>query len=147
MFSHSTIITSIVPRLCLIVDITVIKMHKPNTRKNVKTSFIMDDGFEKLGDNEIRFPIRANGEVFGIITRILNEKSLEILCEDETIHTTQIPGKFRQQSKFYIGDVVVVKQGSPENKIWTLNYHYSSLQAQFLQKHGIFGELEQFLDF
>jgi len=106
----------------------------------------MDDGSGKLGDNEIRLPIRANGEVFGIITRILNDKSLEILCEDETMHIAQIPGKFRQQSKFYLGAVVVVKQGSPENKKWTLNYHYSSLQAQFLQKHGMLGELEQFLD-
>ena len=121
-------------------------MHKPNTRKNVKTSIIMDDGSGILGDNEIRLPIRVNGEIFGIITRILNEKSLEILCADETIRITHIPGKFRQQLKFYIGDIVVVKQGNPENNIWTLNYHYSSLQTQFLQKHGMLGELEQFLD-
>lgn len=121
-------------------------MQKPNTRKNGNPSFIMEDGSGKLGDNEIRLPIRANCEIFGIITRILNEKSLEILCEDENIRITHIPDKFRQQLKFYIGDVVVVKQGTPENKIWTLNYHYSSLQAQFLQNHGILGELEQFLD-
>ncbi len=121
-------------------------MKKPNTRKNGKPSFIMGDGSGKLGDNEIRLPIKANGEVFGIITRILNEKSLEILCEDENIRITHIPSKFRQQLNCNIGDVVVVKQGTPENKIWTLNYHYSSLQAQFLQNHGILGELEQFLD-
>ena len=121
-------------------------MQNPNTRNNGDPSIPLEDESGKLGDNEIRLPIRVNGEIFGIITRILNEKSLEILCADETIRITHIPGKFRQQLKFYIGDIVVVKQGTPENNIWTLNYHYSSLQAQFLQNHGILGELEQFLD-
>jgi len=97
----------------------------------------------------VRLLNRATGEMFGIITRLLDGRHLEVICEDEKLRITRIPGKFRRRRWLRIGDVVVVEpwSGLDEDKKGDLIYRYHPNQVRFLQERGMLGDIEQFLDF
>ncbi|MFQ6122993.1 MAG: translation initiation factor eIF-1A [Candidatus Heimdallarchaeota archaeon] len=97
----------------------------------------------------VRLPDRTKGELFGIITRIFGGNHLEVMCEDEKLRITRIPGRFRRRKWLRMGDVVLVEPwyGLDEDKKCDLIYRYSRNQVRFLQQRGMLGEIEQFLEF
>ena len=97
----------------------------------------------------VRLPDRAKGELYGIITRILGGNHLEVMCEDEKLRITRIPGKFRRRRWLRMGDLVLVEPwyGLDEHKKCDLVLRYSRNQVRFLQERGMLGDIEQFLEF
>lgn len=121
------------------------KRGKPSKKRTTKRPSNPDGTPEVI---RVRLPDRSKGELFGIITRIFGGNHLQVMCEDEKLRITRIPGRFRRRKWLRMGDVVLVEPwyGLDEDKKCDLIFRYTRNQVRFLQQRSMLGEIEQFLE-
>ncbi len=121
------------------------KRGKTSTKRTINKTSNAEEAPEVI---RVRLPDSTKGELFGIITRIFGGNHLEVMCEDEKLRITRIPGRFRRRKWLRMGDVVLVEPwyGLDEDKKCDLIHRYTHNQVRFLQQRGMLGEIEQFLE-
>ena len=90
---------------------------------------------------ELRLP--GEGEVLGVVTRLLGYDRLEVKCADGYSRVARIPGKFKKKVWLKEGDIVLVapwdfQAKSKADIVW----RYSKDEVKELEKRGLLDFLE-----
>lgn len=92
------------------------------------------------GNNEyvrLRLPNKKNNELFGIAERLMGASHIQVLCEDEKIRMTRIPGKMKRKYKIRTRDLVIIKPWDVQDDKADIVYRYTQTQAIILSKRNI----------
>ncbi len=90
---------------------------------------------------ELRLP--GEGEVLGVVTRLLGYDRLEVKCADGYSRIARIPGRFKKKVWLREGDIVLVapwdfQAKSKADIVW----RYSRDEVKELEKRGLLDFLE-----
>lgn len=92
---------------------------------------------EEQEASKMRVPRRAEGEMFGIIVKLLGATHVQTLCEDKIERVCRIPGKMKKKVWMREGDLVIVKlwdfQPSKADVVW----RYLGFQTERLKRMGL----------
>lgn len=90
---------------------------------------------------ELRLP--AEGEVVGLITRLLGSDRAEVKTADGRILRCRIPGKLRKRLWFREGDFVLVAPWDFQAGRGDLLWRYNKDEVEELKRRGLLGILEE----
>jgi len=90
---------------------------------------------------EVRLP--SEGEVLGVVTRLLGYDRLEVRCADGYNRIARIPGRFKKKVWLKEGDIVLVAPWDfqPKSKA-DIVWRYSRDEIKELERRGLLGFLE-----
>ncbi|MEM2212521.1 MAG: translation initiation factor aIF-1A [Candidatus Nezhaarchaeales archaeon] len=91
---------------------------------------------------ELRLP--GEGEMLGVISRLLGYDRLEVKCADGHVRVARIPGRFKKKLWFREGDVILIAPWDfqPKNKADVL-WRYEREEVKELQKMGLLKFMEE----
>ncbi|NHJ47306.1 MAG: translation initiation factor eIF-1A [Asgard group archaeon] len=86
----------------------------------------------------IRVILPREGEILGVVTRILGADRIEVRCMDGKTRVVRIPGKHRKRLWCRQNDTVTVMPwyGLQEDTRADLVYRYNRNQARWLEEKG-----------
>lgn len=88
---------------------------------------------------ELRLP--AEGEVVGIIKKLLGNDRVEVKTADGKILQCRIPGKLRKRLWFKEGDYVLVAPWNFQANRGDLLWRYTKDEVEELKQRGLLGNL------
>ncbi len=102
----------------------------------------------EYGGEPTRVRLPEEGQILGVVTRLLGGSRLEVYCTDKNTRVVRIPGSFRRRYYIKVGDIVLIEPwwGLNENERGDLIYKYRRNEIRRLKNKGLLKELEQFLD-
>lgn len=91
---------------------------------------------------ELRLP--DEGEVLGVISKLLGYDRLEVKCADGHVRVARIPGRFKKKLWFREGDVVLVAPWDfqPKNKADVI-WRYDREEVRELERRGLLKFIEE----
>jgi len=100
---------------------------------------------KEKGEEIIRVPLpkREEGEIFGIVDKMLGGGRMMVLCEDGVSRMARIPGKIRRRMWIKEGDVVIVKPWDFQPEKADVIYRYNITQVSYLMRNNMLPELLQ----
>ncbi|RLF09131.1 MAG: translation initiation factor IF-1A [Thermoprotei archaeon] len=98
----------------------------------------MKKGVEK---REFREPVE--GEVVGVVVKLLGDNRAEVKTADGRLLRCRIPGKLRKRLWFREGDVVLVFPWEFQQGRGDLLWRYTRDEVEELRRRGLLGELEE----
>jgi len=96
---------------------------------------------QKEERRELRLP--AEGEVVGLITKLLGNDRAEVKTADGRILRCRIPGKLRKRLWFREGDFVLVAPWDFQASRGDLLWRYTKDEVEELKQRGLLGVLEE----
>jgi translation initiation factor 1A len=115
------------------------KKGKGRTKKSEHDSSTSFKVIGKDGQEEyIRVRLPRNGEILGIVTRILGADRIEVRCMDGKTRVVRIPGKHRKRLWCRQNDIVTILPwyGLQEDTRADLVWRYNRNQARWLEEKG-----------
>jgi len=96
---------------------------------------------QKEERRELRLP--AEGEVVGLITKLLGNERAEVRTADGKVLQCRIPGKLRKRLWFKEGDFVLVAPWDFQPGKGDLLWRYTKDEVEELRRRGLLGVLEE----
>ncbi|MCS7140279.1 MAG: translation initiation factor eIF-1A [Candidatus Nezhaarchaeota archaeon] len=96
---------------------------------------------QKEEGRELRLPVE--GEVVGLITRLLGNDRVEVKTSDGRMLVCRIPGKLRKRLWFKEGDVVLVAPWEFQAGRGDLLWRYTKDEVEELKRRGLLTGLEK----
>ncbi len=92
---------------------------------------------ENLGESIGRVPLpkKENGEMFGIVDKMLGAARMIIMCEDGKSRQCRVPGKIKKRIWIKEGDLVIVKPWDFQDEKGDIMYRYTPTQVYWLSKN------------
>jgi len=85
-----------------------------------------------------RLRMPREGEVLGVVERLLGSSRMHVRCKDNKLRTARIPGKIRRRIWVREGDVVIVKPWSVQgDKKGDIVWRYTKTQVSRLMNQGL----------
>ncbi|MEM0334714.1 MAG: translation initiation factor eIF-1A [Thermoplasmata archaeon] len=94
---------------------------------------------EKLG--RVPLPNRNNGEMFGIVDKMLGAARMIVMCEDGKSRQCRVPGKIKKRMWIKEGDLVIIKPWDFQDEKADIIYRYTPTQASYLSRNKILPEI------
>ncbi len=98
-----------------------------------------DNEEEKVG--RVPVPNRNNGEMYGIVDKMLGAARMVVMCEDGKSRQARVPGKIKKRVWIKEGDLVIVKPWSFQDEKADIVYRYSQTQASYLSRNKMLPEI------
>ncbi len=98
-----------------------------------------DNEEEKVG--RVPVPNKNNGEMYGIVDKMLGAARMVVMCEDGRSRQSRVPGKIKKRVWIKEGDLVIVKPWSFQDEKADIVYRYSSTQASYLSRNKLLPEI------
>ena len=86
-------------------------------------------------------PRRNDGEVMGIVSRILGNGRFIVQCDDEMERMARIRGKLRKRMWVRLGDIVIVSPWAFQPEKCDILYRYQKREVAWLEREGYLSEL------
>lgn len=86
-------------------------------------------------------PRRRDGEVMGVVSRILGNGRFIVQCDDEKERMARIRGKLRKRMWIRRGDIVIVSPWDFEPEKCDILYRYQRREVAWLEREGYLSEL------
>lgn len=84
----------------------------------------------------VRIVKKENGEVLGIVEKLLGANRMMVQCIDSVKRMCRIPGKLKKKRWISIGDVVIVVPWEFQDEKGDIVHKYTRAQAAWLKKKG-----------
>lgn len=103
---------------------------------------------EHTGPKKIRIARTRNGEVYGVVLRMLGNSRLKVYCFDGKVRNARIRGKLVKRMWIREEDVVIVSPWEFQDDKADIVYRYTRSQVSWLQRKGYIPHnyLEQMFD-
>ncbi|MDP8012160.1 MAG: translation initiation factor eIF-1A [Thermoplasmata archaeon] len=94
---------------------------------------------EKVG--RVPLPNRNNGEMFGIVDKMLGAARMVVMCEDGKSRQCRVPGKIKKRIWVKEGDLVIIKPWDFQDEKADIVYRYTPTQTSYLSRNKILPEI------
>lgn len=107
------------------------KLNRPYNRGGRKPA-------SKVGEviTRVRTPRKGEGEVLGIVAKMLGASHFTIQCQDSVTRMCRIKGKMRKRVWIREGDTVIVVPWEFQNEKGDVTWRYTSPQVSWLRRNG-----------
>jgi translation initiation factor 1A len=95
---------------------------------------------ERQGETEevirVRIPQKRNGEVLGVIVKMLGGRRLMVQCLDGVERMARIPGKLKRRQWMIVGDTVIVVPWEFQTEKGDVVHRYKRPEVEWLKRKG-----------
>ncbi len=97
-----------------------------------------------MDEEVIRVRLPEEGELIGIVEKLLGNARMLVRCVDGKTRLGQVPGGKRRSVYVKQGDLVIVKPWEyEEDKKCSVIYKYRKIEVEWLRKNGYLTSLEE----
>ncbi|MHC1635890.1 MAG: translation initiation factor eIF-1A [Candidatus Methanospirareceae archaeon] len=96
----------------------------------------LEEGEEEEEVIRVRIPKREEGEVLGIVEKMLGANRMIVDCMDGVKRMCRIPGRLKKREWISVGDVVIVVPWDFQDEKADIVHKYTRPQAIWLEKKG-----------
>lgn len=89
----------------------------------------------------VQLPNKNNGELFGIVDKLLGSARMTVMCEDGKTRTLRVPGKIKKKMWIKEGDLVILKPWGFQDDKGDIVYRYSHTQVSYLSRNRLLPEI------